>query len=654
VDGVVTASTAPEPDPQRWRALWICLMAGFMTLLDVSIVNVALPSMERGIGATPADVSWVVSGYALTFGLALVPAGRLGDDYGRKRMFLLGLVVFVATSVLAGAAQNATWLVVARLCQGAAGGVLNPQVIGMIQQLFSGRERGRAFGFFGATVGLSTAVGPLLGGVLIEGIGVTEGWRYVFYVNLPIGVLAILLGLRLLPKDVGGGHRRRTPDLMGTVLLGAAVVAVMLPLVEAEEASTAPQWWLMALGAALLVLFVFWERFVDARNWSPLINLRLLTVRSYAMGTLLGLVYFAGFTGIFLVITLFFQQGLGYSPLQAGLATLSFALGSAISPTIGGRLVHRLGRPMVVFGILLVALGLAITAVLVLTTGGSGFVLAAPLFAAGFGSGLVIAPNSTLALEEVPPTEGGTAAGVLQTGQRIGAAVGTALGGSLFFGELSASHGDFHSSAARGLFGSAGLVLLALAFGVTDLVLSARRSRRRVAPVPPAVSGTVTDPRGAGVAATVTLTSSGGVQVARVATDQDGRFALDAAPGQYLVLMTAPDHRPVAQRVSVNGEPITADAVLQGAAALAGRVHTARGPVGGAWVGLVDQDGKVLHATVTEGDGRYRIDGVPPGDYTLVAAGYAPSASPVHVAPGEQARLDPVLRSAAPLTPPLG
>ena len=200
-----------NPHPRRWRALWICLVAGFMTLLDVSIVNVALPSMEHGIGATPADVSWVVSGYALTFGLALVPSGRLGDDYGRKRMFLLGLLLFVATSVLCGAAQNATWLVVARLCQGVAGGLLNPQVIGMIQQLFSGRERGKAFGLFGATVGLSTAVGPLLGGLLIQGIGIDEGWRYVFYVNLPIGLLAIVFGARLLPHDAGGKSRSTSP-----------------------------------------------------------------------------------------------------------------------------------------------------------------------------------------------------------------------------------------------------------------------------------------------------------------------------------------------------------------------------------------------------------------------------------------------------------
>ncbi|HET6500815.1 MAG TPA: MFS transporter [Amycolatopsis sp.] len=580
----------PPSDPRRWRALSICLVAGFMTLLDVSIVNVALPSMEHGLGATPSDVSWVVSGYALTFGLALVPAGRLGDDYGRKKMFLLGLLLFIVTSALCGAAPNPTWLVISRLCQGIAGGVLNPQVIGMIQQLFSGRERGRAFGFFGATVGLSTAVGPLLGGLLIQVFGAGEGWRYVFYVNLPIGVLAMVFGARLLPRD-RGTRRRHAPDLVGSALLGVSVVTVMLPLIEAEEATTAPRWWLMGVGAALLVLFVLWEKWLGGRGRQPLVNLRLLAIRSYAMGTLLGLVYFAGFTGIFLVTTLFFQQGLGYSPLQSGASMLAFAVGSAISPAIGGRIVHRFGRPMVVFGNLLVALGLAGTAWLVRdwTAAGTGFVLAGPLFAAGFGSGLVVAPNSTLALEEIPQAEGGTAAGVLQTGQRVGSAIGTALGGSLFFGQLSRSHGDYHSSAALGLFGSAGLVTVALLFGLADVALSARRKDRAGAAQPPlaeqprvrpAVRGSVLG-LNPGAPAVVTLTSLTDNRAVRVLTGADGRFSMPAGPGDHLLLVTAPYRQPVARQLRVGHEPVTENVTLPGTVRLtaARQVASGRTPV---------------------------------------------------------------------------
>ncbi|GAA1026419.1 MULTISPECIES: MFS transporter [Amycolatopsis] len=639
------ASATPEPDPQRWRALWVCLIAGFMTLLDVSIVNVALPSMEHGIGATPADVSWVVSGYALTFGLALVPSGRLGDDYGRRRMFLLGLALFVATSVLCGAAPNATWLVVARLGQGVAGGLLNPQIIGLMQQLFSGRERGKAFGAFGATVGLSTAIGPVLGGLLIQGIGVDQGWRWVFYVNLPIGILAILFGLRLLPKDARSG-RKRTPDLVGSVLLGVAVVLVMLPLIEEEEQATSPRWWLMGVAAGLLVLFVLWERWLGNRGKQPLVNLKLLTVRSYSMGSALGMVYFAGFTGIFLVLTLFFQQGLGYTALQAGAAMLAFAIGSAISPTIGGRLVHRFGRPMVVLGTLLVAIGLAATAWLVRDYSGANtaFVLAAPLFVGGFGSGLVISPNSTLALEEVPPAEGGTAAGVLQTGQRIGSAVGTALGGSLFFGELGRSHGDYHSATALGLIGSTALVVLALLFGVVDVLLSrTRKSRSTTQSKPAAISGAVS-----GLApdetAAVSLTSLETHEVRRTTTGADSSFALDAPAGTYLLLVQAGGREPVARHVRVGAQPVREDVELARSVRLTGTVHAVRGPFPGAQVAVLDAEGQVQRVTVTDEAGHYTVDDLFPGEYTVVVTGYQPVAGPVQLTDEGPVRFDPLLR----------
>lgn len=688
-----SGSQAQELDPRRWKALWVCLIAGFMTLLDVSIVNVALPSMERGIGATATDVSWVVSGYALTFGLALVPSGRLGDDYGRKTMFLVGLFLFVATSAVCGAAQNAEWLVIARLCQGVAGGLLNPQVIGMMQQMFSGRERGRAFGFFGATVGLSTAVGPVLGGALIQAFGDHDGWRYVFYVNLPIGLVALAFGARLLPGNGGTARRRQLPDLVGTVLLGLAVVSVMLPLIEDEQATAQPRWWLLGVGAALLVLFVLWERWIGARGGRALVKLSLLTIRSYAMGALLGLVYFAGFTGIFLVATLFFQQGLGYSPLEAGASTLAFAIGSAISPAIGGRIVHRFGRPLVVLGMVAVALGLGASAYLMRDWTGSGtaFVLAGPLFVAGFGSGFVIAPNQTLALEEIPPAEGGTAAGVFQTGQRVGAAIGTALGGSLFFGELSRSHGNYHDAAALGFAGAVALVLLALVIGLVDVIMSARRRRRapadstapaeagepaeaESAPTPepepepepvdepdsepePAwpsagVRGRVIDDTGVALPAAVTLTSLDGHQVARTMADTDGRFALTSVAGRYLLLVSAPQRQPEVREVELDGVAVTADVTLAGnhwvTAGLTGVVQAGRGPVNGALVSLIDSHGDVRHTAVTDAEGRYRVEGIQPGEYTVVAAGYPPIASAVHVPAASEVRQDLALRPTTP------
>jgi EmrB/QacA subfamily drug resistance transporter len=459
------------PDPRRWRGLAICLVAGFMTLLDVSIVNVALPSMQNGLHASAADLSWVVSGYALTFGLVLVPSGRLGDQHGRTWMFLLGVGLFTATSALCGVAPTATLLVAARLLQGMACGLLNPQVVGMIQVLFRGRERGRAFGLYGAVIGISTAIGPLAGGLLLQAAGTQDGWRWVFYVNLPIGIAAIIGGWRVLPRDKPSGGRQSL-DLIGAVLLGLGIVGVMYPLIEAEQGAANAHWWLLAIGAVLLAAFFVWEVRFARRGHPPLVNLKLMRNYGYAIGVGIGLLYFAGFTGIFFVMTLFYQRGLAYSPLESGATMLSFAIGSALSAWLGGRHVFRFGRAMIVLGLVLVALGLACTALLVAYYPGAhaGLINSIPLLVAGIGSGIVISPNQTLTLDDVPPAEGGTAAAVLQTGQRIGSAVGTAVAGSLLFGELTSTHGNFHASATEALWGSVALVGVALLAGIADMV----------------------------------------------------------------------------------------------------------------------------------------------------------------------------------------
>jgi MFS family permease len=191
--GTGTSDTGTvEAYPRRWWALGVCMAAGVMIFIDVSIVNVALPSLQQGLGASSAELSWVVAGYALTFGLFLVPGGRLGDARGRRRMFFAGLIAFAASSVLAGLAPVAWVLVLARLLQGAAGGALNPQILGLIQTMFSGRERGSAFGIFGAVNASSTAIGPLIGGLLIALGGPDVGWRFVFLVNLPFGIAALV------------------------------------------------------------------------------------------------------------------------------------------------------------------------------------------------------------------------------------------------------------------------------------------------------------------------------------------------------------------------------------------------------------------------------------------------------------------------------
>ncbi|MGY3678834.1 MFS transporter [Streptomyces sp. TE33382] len=467
------------PDPRRWRALAVCLVAGFMTLLDVSIVNVALPSIKEGLHTPESDLQWVVSGYALAFGLFLIPAGRLGDARGRRAVFLAGLALFTLSSAACGAAQSSLWLVIARLVQGMAGGLLSPQISALIQQMFSGRERGRAFGMFGTVVGISTAVGPLLGGLLIQGAGASGGWRWVFYVNLPLGVVCYLLARRLLP-DTPSASRVRLRDLdpVGVVLLGAGVLALLLPFVQAQQWPGNAKWLFVVLAAVLLAAFTGWESRCAARSVQPVLDLSLFRLRSYWLGCLMILVYFAGFTSIFFITTLYLQSGLHYSALEAGLAITPFALGSGVSAGIGGRLVGRYGRPLIVTGLVMVTVGLAATALAAhLVPGRSvGWAMAAPLLLAGVGSGLVIAPNQTLTLAEVPVANAGSAGGTLQTGQRVGSAIGIAAVGSVFFSQVDTD--GWAAAYDHGLVVSVAFVLAGLIVALAD-VGSARRAGRR-------------------------------------------------------------------------------------------------------------------------------------------------------------------------------
>ncbi|MGA8115985.1 MAG: MFS transporter [Actinocatenispora sp.] len=468
---MVTEDTDAEPYPGRWRGLAVCLLAGFMTLLDVSIVNVALPSIRTGLHAPAEELQWVVSGYALTFGLALVPAGRLGDRYGRRRLFLIGLTIFMVTSAACASALTGSWLVAARLAQGIGGGMISPQISGLIQQMFQRRERARAFGFFGTTIGVSTAIGPLLGGVLLQLVGVDHGWRLVFLINLPVG-LAALLARRHLPANQPG--ERQDLDPLGVLLFTAAAALVLVPIVDAGGL------WLLLVPAALAGgLLVFWERHQHRAGRLPLIDSRLFRRRGYALGSALILMYFTGFTPLFFVLTVYLQTGKNYGPLAAGLATLPFAVGTACGSLFSGRVTNRLGRWVVVGGQLVVILGLLGAMLAVLRHNGPdvGLWMAIPLFVGGVGGGFVIAPNQALSLAEIPVAQGSAAGGLLQTAQRLGAALGTAVVISVFFATLSDSH-NYADAFVTGLTCSVVFVAVATALSAVDLGIRIRHTRR--------------------------------------------------------------------------------------------------------------------------------------------------------------------------------
>jgi EmrB/QacA subfamily drug resistance transporter len=462
----------PQPDPRRWLALLTSCCALFMTLLDVSVTNVALPSIGQATDATPAQLQWVVSGYTLAFGLVPVLAGRLGDDHGRRLMFQVGVGSFAATSLLAGVAPTAGVLIVAQVLQGLAGGLINPQVSGLIQQMFRPDERGRAFGALGTTVGVGTAIGPLVGGGVIALGGQHWGWRAVFFINVPIAIAVIVLARRLLPSDSLRGHHRL--DVAGAAMLGTATFCVLFATVEYDAIHDA---WLVLLAVPALVVvlgFLRRERRLTRLERDPLIDFRLFRVPSYTAGLVLAITFFPAMAGVPLVLALYYQQGLGYTALESGLGITAYALGSAIAAPLAGRIVTRIGRPLVVGGTVLWGVGAG--ALALAAEHGSALLFAPALFVMGLGAGAIITPNQALTLMEVDPVTGSTAGGVLQTAQRIGLAIGQAVVGSVFF--ASVGFGHYGHALRMAVLAALAFVGVAAVVGMGDLL----RNRR-----PPAI-----------------------------------------------------------------------------------------------------------------------------------------------------------------------
>jgi len=438
----VSSSTSTGVTPgHAWRALGVLLIGMFMSLLDATIVNVALPTIRTSLNASEATLSWIISGYALAFGLALIPAGRLGDRYGHKWVFITGLTLFTAASLACGLAQDGTQLIVARVVQGLAGGIYLPAVTAYIQLLFAGRTRGKAFAIMGAVIGVSSALGPLIGGLLIQAFGNTNGWRLVFVVNLPFGIAALIAALFLLPAGSESRGRSSGVDFLGLLLLSGGLVAILVPLIEGQDQGW-PMWTYLSLvgGVALIALFFAGEVVLAKRGKSPLVPPHLFSHPAFTGGVILALVYFAAFVSIFFTLSILWQAGLGHTALQAGVVSIPFALGSIVGASQSGMLAAKIGRTVLVIGAGMVAVGLsALWLVLMLTTPGdlTSWDLLVPLLVAGIGSGLFIAPNAQFIIATVDHQEAGAASGVIATMQRLGAAIGIAIIGSVFFGTLS-------------------------------------------------------------------------------------------------------------------------------------------------------------------------------------------------------------------------
>ena len=432
------ASEPFTPVPGRWIAMIILLVAQFMNLIDVTIVNVALPSLQTAFGATSSQIEWVVAGYILFFALLLLPSGRLGDIVGRRRMFILGVAVFTLGSALCGLAPTIETLVAARVFQAVGAAMMTPQTLAIIPVIFAPKERGAAFALTGLTAGLAAVAGPVLGGWLIGSDIAGLGWRPIFLVNIPVGIIAIIAALIYLPKVKGAPGQGL--DLVGTGLAGAVLLLVIFPLIEGRQVGW-PVWCFGMMAAALpmALLFALWLRRQAATGGAQVIPAALFGNSAFAIGTVLSASLFSGIPGFFLVLAVYLQNGYGLTPLQSGVTTVPFSLGVLVASIISARLGATWLRPRITAGAAMLAVSMIWVKITVHGIGDDMVRLAfsPALLLGGIGLGIAISPLFQTILAGVAGRDTGAASGGLQAFQQMGAALGVAVMGEIFFSTLA-------------------------------------------------------------------------------------------------------------------------------------------------------------------------------------------------------------------------
>jgi EmrB/QacA subfamily drug resistance transporter len=428
-------------DSRRWLALSVLLLAAVMDLVDVSIVNIALPTIREDLDATAAALEWTIAGYTLAFALGLITGGRLGDVYGRRRMFLLGVGGFTAASLLCGLAWSPEVLIAARVAQGAMAALMMPQILSTIQATFPAEERPKAYGMYGAFVGIAAVSGPLLGGLLVEADLLGLGWRTIFLINLPIGLLTLAAARALVPET--RDEHPPTLDPTGVGLVTTALLLLLYPLVQGHGAGW-PTWTIVSMAASLpvLVLFAVQQARKARRGGSPLVPPALFRERAFTGGLLAALTFFSGVVGFFLVLTLTLQLGLDFSPLHTALTFAPWSLALAAAAGASVQLAPRLGRRLTTAGALLMAAAMAAVLVTVDHFGEdvTSWWLAPSLALGGVAMGMVAPTLVDVTLTGVPRRDAGSASGVLNSALQLGGAIGVALIGVVYF-DIVASDG---------------------------------------------------------------------------------------------------------------------------------------------------------------------------------------------------------------------
>ncbi len=441
------------------------LTGAFLPAFDFFVVNVALPDMHTELGARPADLELVVAGYGLAFAVLLVTGGRLGDLYGRKRLFIIGMTGFTAASALCGLATSPAVLIAARILQGLTAALMNPQVLAIIRVSFPAGERSRAIGYFGTTLGLASIAAQFIGGALVQANIAGLGWRPIFLVNVPVGIVALWFAARTLRESRAQG--RPTLDVGGIALATLTILLLVYPLVEGQGLGW-PTWTFVCLGAAApaLGLFVAYEWMVQSRGRSPLVNLRLFRDPAFSLGLAMALTFFSGLAAFFMGLTVTLQQGFGYSPFATGLVFVGFGVGFSAASLRSSHVARRLGPLTISLGAGMQAVGVVgiIAALRSVHDGALNMALLWPVLVFyGCGQGLAMPTlvASVVGSPRIPPREAGAASGVFTMTQQVAFGLGVATLIGAFFAMLGPHPvlADYQHAISVALACNAGLML---------------------------------------------------------------------------------------------------------------------------------------------------------------------------------------------------
>ena len=423
----------PVQAKNEWLVLVFLSLGFFMILLDTTIVNIAIPAMISGLNSSLDQILWVINAYLLAYAVLLITAGRLGDFFGPRRLFALGLAIFTVASALCGLAQDGNQLIAARILQGVGGAILTPQTLSIITIIFPPERRGAAFGIWGAVAGLATVTGPTLGGFLVTYFN----WRWIFFVNVPVGLVA-LAGALLVVPDLRPGRRHRL-DIVGVLLASASLFGIVFGLVEGERFNWGAIWGpitipeIIAAGVVLFALFVVFERF----QAEPLMPLSLFSNRNFSIAIWVSSAVSFGLLGFFIPVTIYFQSVLGFSALKAGLTFVPMSLVSMVVAPIAGRMSDRFGgKYILVAGLTLFAAGMGLV-VMVISLDATQADFWGPAALAGVGLGMTFAPLTTVAMRNIRPQMAGAASGVLNTVRQVGGAIGSAVIGAVLQNRLA-------------------------------------------------------------------------------------------------------------------------------------------------------------------------------------------------------------------------